>query len=280
MRPASDAPDSVEAYLATGESLLARTPATLLDDSFRSAGVVGVTDRRILFVGEGGGFVDVAHDAVDSIRSRPRHGFDYRGLVPALATLAGGTLAVGSFLGVLVVDPSPLAFVLALLTVGGLAAAEGIRRVGTGGELRVLVEPTARALDRLSSVDRLREPIARARNGADPDIGDPDLLVLGVVTVALTALVGLIAASGSLLVVPLVLGTVGGAALAERGYRRERRQDAELTDRPLGRELSVHLADGDLLRLRVDPAARFDRDLSAAVRGSTTTTRTAELPSP
>ena len=273
MRPPSDASDGVEAYLASGESLLARTPATLLDDSFHSSGVVGVTDRRVLFVGEDGGFLDVAHEAVGSIRSRPRHGIDYRAMGPALLTLAGGGLAVASFVGVLVLEPSVLGFVLALATVGGVAAAEWVRRAGSVGETRVLRVGRAAVLDRLPASERLRAAIARARTG-----GDPDLVVLGIVTVALTSMVGLIAASGSLLVIPLVLATLGSAALAERGYRRERREgpaDGDDTDRPTSREVSVHLVDGGVVHLRLEPEGRFERDLSAAVRASARTSPTA-----
>ena len=265
-------PGELEAYLVPDESVVAGTAGTLLDGSFQSEGVVGVTDRRVLFVADDGRFVDVAHDAVSSIRSRPHRGITYPGVGPAALVILGGGVATAAFVGALALEPGFLGFVLLLATVGGTAAAEQVRRGGGHAVRQVAASTKSALLDALPGRERLPGPVERAGEDADPD-----LLVLGLVSVALTALIGLIATTGGLLVVPHALATVGGLALVEYGYRRERERDTAPSGRPLRREVSVHLVDGRVVRLRIDPDGRFDRDLSAAVRGSAATTANVEL---
>lgn len=265
-------PDEFEAYLAPSEPVVAGTSGTLYADSFRSAGTVGVTDRRVLFVSEEGGFLDAVHGAVHSIRSHPQGRFAFRGMAPVLVSVLGAGVALAAAVWVLLLEPGVLGFVLLLGTVGGAALSDRIRRNGPGTDWWFPDDAWVAFLDRLSGVDRLREPVARARAG-----GDPDLVVLGVATVALLALVGLVAAAESLLVVPLSLAAIAGVALAEHGYRRRREADADREDRPRRRDVSIHLVDGRVIHLRIDDWERFDRELSVAVRESAPPTATAEL---
>ena len=121
-------PDEFESYLAPDESVLVGTSGTLYADSFRSAGTVGVTDRRLLFVSEGGRFLDAAHGAIHSIRSHPRRGFDLPLTAPALLSAVGAGVALAAGLGVLLLGPGLLGFLLLLVTVGGGVLANRIRR--------------------------------------------------------------------------------------------------------------------------------------------------------
>lgn len=259
--------DGLREYLAPDETVIAGEPGTLFDDSYRAVGAIAVTDRRLLFVSEEDEFVDVAHDAIYSIRSRPRREFTLRGIGPVLVAVLGAGLAVAAVGGVLVLDPNLPTLVLTLATVGGVATAERVRRHGAGTEWDTLDASIEAVLDALEDVEVLRGPLGEVRDG-----GDADLLVIAVASVALTALIGLIAATESLLVVPLSLVAVGGVGVAAYGYRIQRERDALQGERPPDREVSVHLVDGRVVRLQVDPGGRFDRDLSAVVRGSPSAT--------
>lgn len=262
--------NELRTYLAPGETLVDGTAGTLFDDSYRSEGSVGVTDRRVLFVSEDGGFQDVAHDAIYSVRSRPRRGLTYRGTAPALLAVLGGAIAAAAAVGVLVLAPRPLAFVLLLASVGGVAGAERVRRRGVGDVWRPLERAKSELVAALDDVEPFRGPTAKWS-----ELGDDDLLILGVVSVALTASIGLVVVAGSLLVVPLALVALGGLALAEYGYRRRAERD------PVGgerreRDVSLHLVDGRTVHLRLPPGGRFDRHLSAAVRESAAPTVSSE----
>lgn len=280
-----------EAYLAPGESVVTGSSGSLYDDPYRSDGSVAVTDRRVLFVSEDGGFVDVAHDAIDSIRSRPRSTIVYRGLGHALVALLGVLVAASAFVGALLVEPSALALLFGLLTVGGVVAAERVRRHGVGSiweRLRAASEriPTGAPRRRISDVlDRLVGPDRLDREGSVVDgpteaDGDEDLLVVGLVSLALVGSIGLIVVVESLLVVPLSLAALGSLALSEYAYRRLRDQETVGRSRRPEREVSIHLADGSVVRLWVDPDGRFDRDLSAQARESARPEAAAELTSP
>lgn len=270
--------DELRAYLAPGESIVTGTRGTLHDGTFRSAGAVAVTDRRVLFVADGDHFLDVANDAISSIRSRPIGGVTYRGMGPALLAVLGAGVAVLGFVGVVALEPGLPTFVLALATVGGVAVAERVRRDGANVGSRSLEQARVMIADALDDFEPLRRPASNLREpAAEVWSGrDPDVLVLAIVSAALTALIGLVAATERLLAVPLVLATLVGAALAEYGYRRQREGDTAGVDRSLGREVSIHLVDGGVVRLRVDPDVRFDRDLSAVVRESAPPVATVE----
>lgn len=284
---------AVEGYLAPGESVVTWSSGWLYGDSYRSAGSIAVTDRRVLFVAEDGGFVDVAHDAIDSIRSRPRSTIVYRGLGAALVALLGALVAASAFVGLLLLESSALALLFGLLTVSGVVAAERVRRHGPGSgweRLRAATErvPTGAVRRRMSEgLDRFVGPDRPGREnpvldgpvdgGAD---GDEDLLVVGLASLALVGSIGLIVVAESLLVVPLSLVAIGGGALSDYAYRRWRGREAVGRSARREREVNVHLADGSVVRLWVDPDGRFDRDLSALARGSPRSEVTAELTGP
>lgn len=263
-----------EEYLAPGESVVTGSPGSLYVDAYRQDGTIGVTDRRVLFVSDDGGFLDVAHDAINSIRSRPRSTVTYLGIGHVLVALLGVLLAAFAFAGVLLLESSVVGALLGVLSVGGIAAAEYVRRHGVRNEL-VPFEATGRrfsaALDRSGHRDRLDGVVEDLLGGtlaeAEPD-GYDELLVVGVASVALVASIGLVALAESLFVVPLVLATLGGGALAEYAYRRLRARDDVGRNRRLEREVSIRLVDGSIVHLVVGQDGRLDRDLSSLARES------------
>lgn len=255
------------AYLAEDELLVHGTPGTLIDEERDSEGAIGVTDRRVLFLSDTDRFVDIAHEAVYSIESRSRTRFTYRGVGYRLLAALGGLVAVAAFLGLTAFGSSVSAFVLSSLAVVGAVGAEYVRQ-GTDGTAPSRPDPDEGHRDD-ERFHRLRAIVS--------DGGGPAVLGLGYV--ALLAVVGLVAVTGSLIVVPLVLTTLGGVALAAVAVRRKRALDTIGGSWHHEREVSLHLVDGRHVRLRVDAAEPIDRELSGVAREPAITDSATELAS-
>lgn len=250
-------------YLAPDESVVEAGTGALLENAYRTDGFVGVTDRRVLFVSDEDGFVGVSQDGIHSIRSRSgttaaSHGTGYR-----LVSVTGALLAVLAFVGVLALGASGLASALALVTVGGLAGAEYLRRNGADTEWAVLTDLEEGLSTRLDDVGIPREYLDGAR-----DIDGQQLLILGTGLVALTAFAGLVAVTASLLAIPLTLVTLGGIAVMEYAHRRGRDAGRVERKRRTERNVSIHLASGRVVDLRVDSPERIDRALSRTAAGT------------
>lgn len=242
-------------YLAEDESIIHGSPGTLVDERRQSEGTIGVTDRRVVFLSERNRFVDVTHDAISSIHSRERTTFTAGGIGYRLLVGVGALVAALSFLAVVGPGVAGPGFLLASLTVGAAVGAEYVRRndvdVGWDG-----------LADRLPGADGpLRRPPDAAR-----DRGNGKPLVFGLAYLGLAGLVGLVVVTGSLLVVPLLLLTLGGLAVADGAYRRTRGLDRSGRSRRHEREVTIHLVDGRRVRLRVDGPRRLDRELSGVAR--------------
>ena len=113
----------VRTYLAAGETLRRRWTGTLRDGDIET-GVVGATDRRLLFCSDAGTFWDVAYDHVSAVESRAStrttiEGLDYRALVGG-----GATLSVAGFVGAISASSGFVALALVIMLVGGLVLAE------------------------------------------------------------------------------------------------------------------------------------------------------------
>ncbi|MDG5775484.1 hypothetical protein VB773_11455 [Haloarculaceae archaeon H-GB2-1] len=250
-----------EAYLAPGETVVEGVPGSLLDSASRSEGTIGVTDRRILFVADGDEFLDVSHDSIHSIRSTPQSPLTQRGL-SSLAVVGGGSLlALVALLGVFLLRPSALVPVFLALYVAGVLGAEYVRRYGV--DLHWVGGASAGGRSdtdhRVFETDRLHRTIAKH---ADND----DLLVVALVVVALVALAGLIALTESLLVLPLSIVLLGGVGVSIVGIRRGRALKRRGIDRHDELEVSIHLSNGHVVRLRVEGDSRLDRELSGVAR--------------
>lgn len=271
MRTASD---EFREYLAPDESVIESGAGALLENAYRTEGSIGVTDRRVLFVSDGDGFLGITQDGIRSIRSRPETTFATHGTGYRLVTIAGATLAVLAFVGVLGLGSSGLAPALALVTVGGLVGAEYLRRNGVSTERAVLTEFEERLSPHLD-VEPLRAHVSGAR-----DVDGQQLLVLGVGLVALTAFASLVAVTANLLTIPLTLVTLGGIAVTEYAHRRGRDAERFERDRPAEKRVSIRLAGGQIVDLRVDPAERIDRTLSRVAAEKTHETTATTLSHP
>ena len=244
-------------YLAPDESVVDVGSATLVDSSSRAEGSIGVTDRRVLFLSDDGGFTNVATRRISSIRSEPRTTLTSGGLRTRVLATAGGILAATAFVGVAVLTASALAATLALTTVVGVVLAEHVRRTGADLEWPALADAHERLAGRLEDVDALRD-----RTEVVNTVDEGQLAVLGLVLGALAAFVGLGVLTGSPLVLVLTLATLGGIGMADNGYRSERDLDRVNAVRRHTRDVSIRLVDGSIVRLRIDSAEHIDRVLT------------------
>ncbi|GAB3690351.1 hypothetical protein GCM10028857_26650 [Salinarchaeum chitinilyticum] len=128
-------------HLAAGETPVADGSSVLFQETRWTPAAVCVTDRRVLFVTEADGFVDVARNQVLSIRSRPTTRPANRA-IGAQAALVGGVVLATLAAGALLAGASgPLVPLLALvaaagsLTTGALVALESGLLGGAAGPL-------------------------------------------------------------------------------------------------------------------------------------------------
>ena len=113
----------VRAYLAADETLHRRWDGAHSDAGVET-GVVGATDRRLLFCSDAGSFWDVAYEDIGSIETRATtrttiEGMDYRAVVGG-----GATLSVVGFVGAIGASTGLVAFALVFLLVLGLVIVE------------------------------------------------------------------------------------------------------------------------------------------------------------
>ena len=262
-------------YLAPDESVVEAGTGALLEDAYRTEGFVGVTDRRVLFVSDDDGFVGISQGGIRSIRSRPGTTAAPGGTGYRLVTVAGALLAVLAFVGVLALGASGLASVLTLVTVGGLAGAEYLRRNGVETDSAVLNDLESDISARFDGVQ-----VLRAHLGEPRDVDLQQLLVLVTGLVGLTAFAGLVAVTANLLAIPLTLVTLGGIAVMDYAYRHEHDTGGVERSRRTGRNVSIHLAGGQVVDLRVDSPARIDHALSRVAAGRERETSAAKLSRP
>lgn len=262
--PASSA--DLEGHLGPGESLVQHAWGRIVDGSSPASGTLGVTDQRLLFVADGAHFLDVSLDSICSIRSEHQSRFTALGLGYPLLAAGGALVTLLGLLAIVGLAPTGVGVALALLTVGGGVGAELLRRSDVSLDPRA-VRSVRRAIEGDVSSRR------RELRGLRPVLHGPfegnhhyaDGIVLGTALLALLALVGLVAAAGSLAVVPLVLVSLVGFAVADVGYRRATAMDDEDASRPTALDVQVDLVNGRTVTFRVDPDVRLDRTLSSAV---------------
>lgn len=252
------APPDASAFLADDESVIvAGVPGTLINGTRRSTGAIGVTDRRVLFRSDDGRFVEVAHEAITSLQSRPSIRFTRRGRRCRVLIGVGGLVAGLSLLGVIALDSSVLAVALVGLAVGGAVGSEYVRRHG-------VPLPAADRTHRQSS--RPMWAPASLRRLAWLTEDRHGSIALGLALLAFLSMIGLVAVIGSLLAVVPTLGTLFGIAVVDHANRRRRILDAIGESRRRQQLISIHLADGRSLHVRVSDADRMDRELSGIVR--------------
>ena len=263
----SVSPNEFRDYLAPDEAVVSSARGTIVDDSFRSPGTIGITERRVLVVTDAEQFLEVSHDAITSIRSRPKSTFTARGIGFRLVVVVGALIAIAGFVGVLAVQSSAQAFLFALATLGGAVTAEYVRRAGSAGDWPAPDEVWgALTTDRVSLVDVMADAGLGRSDGSEIGNEYSPVFVLVLGAVSLVSLFGLVGVTGRLVVVPLVVVALAGLALSDYAYRRTKTLDATGEGRRRERALSIHLVDGRTVTFRVDSSERIDSALSGVVR--------------
>ena len=258
------ASDRLGKHLAASEPLEVVGSATFLDDSTRESVAVGMTDRRILCISQAGSFVDIGYDHICSIRSRERTTTTYRGMDYRLPLVSGGLLALLAFVGVFALAPRGLVPALTLVTLGGVASVEYVRRNGVEIDWNGLIEYVDEATDSSHVTDDIRRHKARINERADDD----QLLIGAGGLLAALAFVGVLALAPGVLVPALTLVTVGGVALIDYAYRHREEFDGIEEVRQHQRDVRIDTDSGHTIHLRIDPHEGIDHELSRLTYGS------------
>jgi uncharacterized membrane protein len=215
--------DRLRDHLAPDERLTAAYSVRLSGTSVWTPPTLGVTDRRLLWVGDGGRAASIDLDYVTGVRSRRRTRPRFRGRDHRLQMGGSGLLAALCLVGVVVLSSNLLVPLLSLVTVGGLAATEYLWR----------------AFDEIQV-----EAIA------------------GTALVAAASYLGIVVAASSVVAPLLVLLAIGGVALVEYARRRASDFGGIEMEYRHHREVSISTADGRTVHVRCDPSEQIDRELS------------------
>lgn len=243
--------DRLGEYLAPDERLVTVSDVTLSGDSPREAVSLGLTDRRLLYVSEDGGFTNIEYDAICAVRSRPRTTRTYRGNDHRLLLGIGGLVAILGYVGAIALTTGLLVPILLLATAGSLVSAEYLRRKRAEDE-RITV--TKRIPFDIGDTNRFR------RYKRSVSAGEHQLLMIGSGLVALFGAVGVILLASSALV--FLAAIVGGIALIDYAYRHRHDFDGIEIVRHRETEVSVSTSDGRTVRIRSDESEEIGRELS------------------
>ncbi|WP_265111812.1 hypothetical protein [Halosolutus halophilus] len=223
-------------HLVEDESVQRLTSGRFLENPTRERLAVGLTDRRLLCVSNGGSFTDIRYDYVSSIESRQRTRLRFSSGPEGqrVLGLVGGILAIGVLL-------------------------VGFGRLSTGGVVRDAV-----TVGLAIATVAITTAIVHAGRRDGQDTSREQLFVgTGVVSVLVLVSVGLFS---STLVAPLfVVTTLGGLALVWYGQRHRDRFDEIGLDRQRETHLSITTVDGRTIDIAVEADTDVDRMLSAAV---------------
>jgi len=226
-------------HLTPGESVVDVGVGTLVQNARRTDGVIGITDRRVVFVANGDGFTNVGHDHISAVESRPRRTLTSRAVAYRLLAGSGVLLAVSVSVILVAMAESMLGGVLTLWTIGGLALSVYVWMYGV-------------------EIDWLPNRVSALL----ADEGSKALLALGLGMLATVSFIGLVALTESLLVLPLTLVALCGIALVDDAYRHIRRLNRSDGSHRQERDVRIHLISGHTVHLRVNSTARIDYELS------------------
>lgn len=264
-------------YLSPEEVLLETGDGFLVEGRSWTDGFVGLTDRRLLFVTDDGGFTDVDYEHVCSIRSQTQQTFTERGLRLRAAAALGGLLALVASLGAVVLASSALGGFLAITVIGGVAAAEALRRTGIEVDWDAIAERLP-GFDRGARIGAATDGGARADEERDGGLINQrweteyvyahQLLLLTAGILAVTAGIGLVALTGGLLVLALTIAAIAGLAVTDAAVRRIRRLDDAGGSRRHEREVRIELVSGRDVSVRFDSTGQTDRVLTQLASAS------------
>lgn len=262
-------PGALREHLAPEETLLTAGPGRLVEPAYRAGVSIGLTDRRLILLADDGGFVDVGHDAVHAIRSRPRTTLT-SGELAARAMVIGGVLvATLAVAGLLVLATSYLVPAFALLGVGSIVAVEYVLRAGIELDGSGIVGATG-PLD-----ERLRRPIGderfrRVETRVATVVDEYPILPATGGVLALCGFVGVVVLAGHWGGVALPVLALGGFALVDTDSRRIRDLADRDERRRREREVRIDLVDGRTVTVRIAAEQSIDRDIGRLVRGTAT----------
>lgn len=256
-------PSAFESYLAVEESSVTAGSGTLFQGTQQTVAGICVTDRRILFVPEDGGFVDVPRDQIRSIQSRPTTRRTSREIAGLLLVAAGIALTVLAAGGLLLGSPSATVLVLALVGAAGILATAAIQYFDVGldgGDGAAVIDAIDAALAR---VDAREEVDVHRRNEQRVVRTVEERPLLGWAAALIGTIgAGGLAAVGAWTALALTLAAAAGIAAAVHGglFVRELGERGERVTHD--RVVSLGLVDGRVVRFRIDAEATIDRELS------------------
>ncbi|MDG5818191.1 hypothetical protein [Natronococcus sp. A-GB7] len=228
--------DRLARHLVDDESVRVLETGSFLGEPGLGSVTVGLTDRRVLCVSEGGAFASVEHEHVSSVRSRPRTRLEYRFRTDdALLVGAAGAL---------------LAAIWVLVAVGADA---GVGPIG-GALTTTLAAVAATALaatHRIRAATGLERPVRRLLVGAGCFL----LLSIAALATVFSAI------SPSL----LALATVVGLANLACTPRFVAAFDGVGLSRTRATELTIATADGGTLRLLLEADSELGREVGASI---------------
>lgn len=253
---------AIRRYLTAGESLQHVDAVTQIDGAERPASV-GVTDERLLVVGEDGGFVGVGLDRVCTVRSDVEssstvRGTDYRALLAV-----GYLLGVVGFLGVLASAASPLTPTLALVALGGVFATDHVLREGADFDALVA------AIGRHDRDTGLADRLERGKRRVNDRVADDDVALGGAVGLAVGTFLLMALLEGSPFPPVYTALVVGGAGLTVYAMRHSDRFDGFELVRRRQRTVRATVDDGSVVAMRTHPNSRLDQELAGSASGPT-----------
>lgn len=249
--------DQLRNCLVSDESLKAVSSATILEKSFRETASIGMTDRRLLCVSDGGRFMDIGYDNISSIRSRRRTTTTCRGNDHRLMIAVGILLAMLAFVGVVAISSGALTPFLVVVTVGATAATEYVRRNGADIELTAVVDRVEGTIGDVDAADAIR----RRKAQVNEHVNDDQLLAAGSALLAALAFIGIVIISSGFVSV-LALIVIGAVALIDYAYRNKNKFDGIELVQQHHKELSIDTVGGRTVHIRIDPEEEIGRELS------------------
>jgi hypothetical protein len=251
--------DRLREYLGSDEPLEAVYTATLAQRSARKRVTLGLTDRRLFYLADGGSFGNIEYGAIRTVRSQPRTRRSYCLEDWRLVVGVGVLVALLGFLAVVGSTSALSAPFLGLATVIGLVTAEYVRRHAEG----VGWSRNGRLEERLGEHD-IEGALRRFRRDGTGRADLPQVLFLGSALLAVSSFVGLVVLAASGYAVLGALALVAGPGLVDYGYRyRDAFAGFEITRH---RETVVHVSTDDrTLQLRIDSSADLPRQISRLV---------------
>lgn len=228
--------DRLARHLVGDESVRALATGSFLGEPGSGSVTVGLTDRRVLCVSEGGAETDIRYEYVSSVRSRPQVRWTYR-------YRADDALLVGAVGAV-------LAAITLLVAIGSAA---GVGPVGGA----ITTSLAAVAATALAATRRVREAIGLERAIRRLLVGAGVFLLLSIAV--LSFLVSSISPS------LLAAATVVGLANLVWTPRFVAAFDGVGLSRTRVTELTIATVDGRAVRLHLEADTDLDRELGASL---------------